>query len=350
MYNNYYIDTIVIKICRINGGVYVLENPQDLNLKDLEKELCSILGKEKEDWIKLYIDIENIQNKELWKPHYRSFSAWLKTFCIKNKFAEATIWNKKRAGEIYKNYMEHQLNQGKQVKPIENIKISYDTILKIGQISNGDYDKMEKWIDNISHGKKTVISLGEALRTYKVEMGRKVVEEREDNNGKSASGNSSITATDIVTILNNPLWLDEMDARNLQVKFFKSFLEKDVYRTCTEFPVVTTSAKSPRRMDVLVVENLTSKNVYKLFFHCIEIKVNEYDLRNDKKFGEYADFVDRMWLAVPIELVEIAKEVKFEGCGIIAIKDDKTTIVEKAELLQPQSKESLMNTLLLKFI
>lgn len=262
----------MIKICRINGGVYVLENPQDLNLKDLEKELCSILGKEKEDWIKLYIDIENIQNKELWKPHYRSFSAWLKTFCIKNKFAEATIWNKKRAGEIYKNYMEYQLNQGKQVKPIENIKMSYDTILKIEKISNGDYDKMEKWIDNISRGKETVISLGEALRTYKVEMGRKVV------------------------------------------------------------------------------ENLTSKNVYKLFFHCIEIKVNEYDLRNDKKFGEYADFVDRMWLAVPIELVEIAKEVKFEGCGIIAIKDDKTTIVEKAGLLQPQSKESLMNTLLLKFI
>ncbi|TLQ50348.1 MmcB family DNA repair protein [Lacticaseibacillus casei] len=70
------------------------------------------------------------------------------------------------------------------------------------------------------------------------------------------------------------------------------------YHTYAQFPVVVPTTRQARRIDVLTVENHTT-DPREVSLHCIEIKVSPEDLHNDHKYGEYADFVDYMWIAIP---------------------------------------------------
>ena len=70
----------------------------------------------------------------------------------------------------------------------------------------------------------------------------------------------------------------------------------------------------------------------------------------DTKYTEYADFVDYMWLAIPVELELVAKDNVFNDCGIIVIKDNKATIVKKAAKLSADRKIDTLTNIALKLI
>jgi hypothetical protein len=55
-----------------------------------------------------------------------------------------------------------------------------------------------------------------------------------------------------------------------------------------------------------------------LILHGIEIKVSESDLQKDSKYTEYKDFVNYLWLAVPVELKLLAKNNVPKGTGVIS--------------------------------
>lgn len=316
-------------------------------LETLEKKLTTIIKKDKKNWVNLYLMLDNIQTNELWKPAYKSFTAWLKTFCINNKIAESIIWREKKAGKVYNAYAQYQLSQGKEVIPIEKANIGVESLVLIDEISKGDAFKRNNLIEQTLNSRNTVKDLREIARVSRAEKKITAIKNKQKLNTDIISG---ITASDVVCILNNPKWLDELNPRDKKVKLFKSFVEKDRYKVYTEFPVISAGTKGMRRIDALIVENLTSIYTWKLVFHGIEIKVNKYDLIKDKKYTEYADFVDYMWLAVPDDLIEIAEENKFDKCGIINIKDSKAIIISKADLLKPLLKPEMMNTLILKLL
>ena len=149
-----------------------------------------------------------------------------------------------------------------------------------------------------------------------------------------------------MSVLCEPNWLGVKQER----KYFKTSFEQDKYRVFTEFPVFVGTSRKSRRMDMLVSENITSENVWDLNLHCVEIKVSKGDLLGDTKYTEYADFVDYMWLAIPVELELVAKDNVFNDCGIIVIKDNKATIVKKAAKLSADRKIDTLTNIALKLI
>ena len=117
----------------------------------------------------------------------------------------------------------------------------------------------------------------------------------------------------------------------------------------TRFPVFSGTTRHSRRIDALVCENLTEER-WKLNLHAVEIKVSKSDLLNDYKYTEYADFTDFIWLAIPQELVEVAKETKLGNCGILVIKNGKVEVVEQAKRLDAIRKEECLSRLALKLL
>ena len=322
------------------------------SLKKIEKELSTLIDIDKKNWTHFYILLKKVEDNKLWEGKHKSYTQWVKDFCIKTKTHESIIWNRKKAGKVYESYAEVQKNKGIEVEPIENINVSADSLVILDKINKYDKEVASNLVDKVINKEITKKDLREVYKSIRPNVENisrnphiKTVEvvENKDNN----IVNNKVNANEIVSTLCNIEWLSK---DKIQRKYFKSSFEQNKYRAFTEFPIFTGTSRKSRRMDMLICENVRSENVWELNLHCIEIKVNKSDLVNDKKYTEYSEFVDYMWLAIPEELYDIARKNKFKQCGIIVVENGKAAIRQEAKRLKPLRKIDTLNNIALKLI
>lgn len=312
----------------------------------IENELTSLLNRDKKNWTRFYLLIKEVEEQELWKEKYRSFTQWVKEFSVKTKTHESIIWNRKKAGQVYMTYVERQQGKGIKVVPIQEATVSADSLVLLDKIKKYNPNKCAELTERVMNNGISKKELREVYKSIRPMLNKisnnphiKVVEDNERE--------SSITALDIVTALCQYEWLGVPMER----QYFKSSFIRNKYRTFTEFPVYTGTTKYSRRIDVLICENLRAANPWEVNLHGVEIKISKQDLLHDQKYTEYVEFVDYMWLAVPEELVEEAKNNKFLDCGVISvIKNEEkieVKIIQEARRLDAiRRKETLENLIL----
>lgn len=152
------------------------------------------------------------------------------------------------------------------------------------------------------------------------QINKDTLEDLENNNSDNLDIEEEIkenvTATKIVNALSEPSWLGVAKEK----KYFAGAYERDKYKALTEFPVYTGTTKHSRRIDVLIAENLRVENHYSLNLHGIEIKVSKSDFEKDKKYTEYADYVNFLWIAIPKNLIECVEDNAPADVGIVYLK------------------------------
>lgn len=321
-----------------------------LNIKELEKELVSIVNYDKQSWTQFYLIMKDIEEKELWKElGERSFTSWVKNFCIRNKVHESIIWNRKKAGKVYESYQKIKEKQGEQVPTIEDSKVSVETLVLLDKINNKAPELAAELTDKAINKEMSREDLRNAYKAVRGNFNSKDNEYKsKDNYDKDTKQEEKniVTAGLIVSALNNSNWLGIEKVK----KHFKTSFEQNKYKCFTEFPLYTGTSKKSRRVDVLIAENLT-KEAWELNLHGIEIKVSKSDLLGDTKYSEYAEYIDYMWLAIPEHLLNTAKETKFNKCGIIVIdKNSNIKIIEKAIKLDSSMKKDTLTSLALKLL
>lgn len=315
----------------------------------IENELTSLLNRDKKNWTRFYLLIKEVEEQELWKEKYRSFTQWVKEFSVKTKTHESIIWNRKKAGQVYMNYVERQQEKGIEVVPIQEATVSADSLVLLDKIKKYNPNKCAELTERVMNNGISKKELREVYKSVRPKLDKisnnphiKVVE---DNTRES-----DITALDTVTALCNHEWLGV----EMERQYFKSSFIRNKYRTFTEFPVYTGTTRHSRRIDVLICENLRAVNPWEVNLHGVEIKISKQDLLHDQKYTEYADFVDYMWLAVPEELVEEAKNNKFLDCGIVSIIKNKekieVNIIQEPKRLECIRRKETLENLILRLI
>lgn len=323
------------------------------NLINIEKELSTLIELDKKNWTHFYVLLKKVEEHELWKSKYQSFTQWVKEFCITTKTHESIIWNRKKAGKVYDSYQKIQEAKGIKVAPIENIKVSADSLVLLDKINKYSEDVASNLVDKVLNKEITKKDLREVYKSIRPDQPStnphiKALD-RSSITLDILKGNIDdikVTASQIVSTLCSIEWLGKKKER----KYFKTSFEQDKYRTFTEFPIFTGSSKKSRRMDMLICENMTTENNWELNLHCVEIKVSKSDLLNDTKYTEYAPFVDYMWLAVPSELIDAAINNKFKDCGIISIGNNKASIIHKANKIDSYRRIETLTNISLKLI
>lgn len=329
-------------------------------LNNIEKELNELVEKDRQNWSSFYLLLKKVEEGKLWEGMYKSFTAWIKHFANTNKIQESVLWNRKKAGEIYQNYYARKLQKQEKVADIQVVDIAQDSLILIEKIARKDEELQQELIDKAINKELKKKDLQEAYRIVKAkkyaekqlkeELKREdiSVEDKEkiEENIKELKM-SGLTALDIVEALKSHTWLHKETKERR--KIFKDFYEQDKYKMFTEFPVYVGTTRNSRRIDALVCENLTEER-WKLNLHAIEIKVSKSDLINDCKYTEYAEFTDFIWLAIPEELIEVAKETKLNKCGILVIKDNKVQVIEHAQRLDAIRREECLSRLALKLL
>lgn len=333
----------------------------------IEKELKQLVEQDKNSWARFYLLMKKVEDQQLYKElKLNSFTAWVKDFAMKNKIHESVIWNKKKAGKVYESYMKTKQEQGVEVAPIEQANVGVDSLVLLDKISKKNADLGAELTEKAVNKEITRADLRNAYKTIRGDLKKdtvvknpiKVIEDdnklHDENNNNiinniensEKDNTDNVTATNIVMALNNHNWLGEKEV----VKGFKGRFIERKYKAFTEFPVYPGTTKKSRRIDVLIAENISIDEHYKLELHGIEIKVSKSDFLNDKKYTEYAEFVDKLWIAVPKGLAAVCKKNTPKNIGIMYLEDGEIKVKRQAQELNPENKQEALTTLALKLL
>ena len=277
------------------------------NIAEIEKELEGLLSTDKKSWVRIYELMEIVDREKLYEENFKSYTGWVNAFADKAKVHVSLLWNRKKAGKVYSAYEERAKEKGQSVPTIEEVRVSADNFNLIEKIAGNNTKIADELIDKVIQGEMKRTDLKNAWSTVKANreaVGKKSVRVNAYDKDDIKVESEKITATDIVLALSNKNWMDEED-------IFYCRYAQEKYKLMTEFAVPTGTSRHARRMDALILENLTvetDKN-YNLHLHAIEIKVNKHDLVSDHKMQEYIEYADYFWLVVPEHLETVAKDI-----------------------------------------
>lgn len=322
-------------------------------LDNIEVKLIELAEIDKKNWTQFYLLLKRVEDEQLWKDEYKSFTQWVKGFSVKSKVHETVIWSRKKAGRVYESYARVQQQKGIEVQPIEKISVSADSLVLLDKINKYNEHAASDLVDKVLNKQITKKDLREVYRSIRPSVIsnnphiKKVIDASRLPDDEVEVPTETITATKIVSSLCNSEWLGKKRER----KFFKSAYENNKYSVFTEFPVFTGTSRKSRRIDMLIAENMTTNNVWELNLHGIEIKVSKGDLIGDNKYSEYVEFIDFMWLAIPKDLIEIAEAYIFKGCGLLAIDSSGAVeVIHKAAKINSLRKQDTLTSIALKLI
>lgn len=326
-----------------------------MELKEIEQELGKILQTDRQNWVTIYDLMCQVEQGKLWQGVHHSFTAWVRFLANTNHVHESLLWKRKKEGEIYKEYESRAKQKNKIVPKMQDLKVSPDNLELIDKIAQSNDSVKDNLIDKLLNNdikRRDLKNAWQTVREQKQAKNQKAVKVNSHDKIKQTSKakqvyQTTLKAIDIVLALNNPDWLDS----DFNITRYSSKYNKKVYSEFTEFAVYTGSSRYSRRIDVMIIENMTAATNYELNLHGIEIKVSKNDLLKDKKMGEYTEYCDYFWLAIPESLLEEAKEIILPNWGIIIVKEtQQAKIYQVAKKNDAIFKKESLTTALLKVL
>lgn len=343
------------------------------NLKTIETEISVILKDSMKSWIDLYLLLEEVREGKLYEPEHRSFTAFVRHTADINGVHESILWQRSKAGKVYRRYQQIKEQQGTNAKAIEELreaKVSPETLELCQKIAKDDNEVFANLIEKAVAGEVTRDSLRQAYTTMRDKQITEAIEhsrshrndtegdsnikgtngmakDEKELTGQNKSQNTSqneqkdpLKTAEISLALDSKDWIrkfakilgtDEIDDNDIY-NFSRS--GTGIFRTLNEFPVTSLTTRYDRKVDKAVFETITLAGhflrTYQICTHQIEIKVSKTDLMKDNKMQDYAQSFDFSWLCVPVELKDEALKVKPERFGLLIYDFDKKTLaIEK---------------------
>lgn len=288
-------------------------------------EISEIMQNGTSRWVELYSIVQDIEAKELYKPAYRSVTAWARTLAKKNGFALREFWRITKAGTMYTEYAARQAKKGRSVPALTEIRpghqknapsISPRNFETVQKIAAGDEQLEDQLIDGMLAGNIKSKELNELWKTRKA-SGAQIRKTRHEAFEKphplterELTESGGLTAADLVlAIQTNPGWLPDMPKK---------------YRVFAEFPVPSGQTDLTETIDALAVD---MRGTGQIRLHAIRINTHVSDLQEDEQIQRYADSADYLWIAVPdtpamVRAAEDRADERHTGmspCGILAV-------------------------------
>ncbi len=288
-------------------------------------EIGEIMQNGTSRWVDLYSIVQDIEAKELYKPVYRSVTAWARALAKENGFALREFWRITKAGTMYTEYAARQAGKGRAVPALTEIRpghqkhapsISPRNFETVQKIAAGDEQLEDQLIGGMLAGTIKAKELNELWKTRKA-SGAQIRKTRHEAFEKprplterELTESGGLTAADLVlAIQTNSGWLPDIPEK---------------YRVFAEFPVPAGQTGPAGTIDALAVD---MRGTSQIRLHAIRIKSRVSDLKEDKQIQRYADSADYLWIAVPDTpaMLRAAEsrtdelENSIPSCGILAV-------------------------------
>lgn len=336
------------------------------DLRQIEAELTDVLDKEKRNWTKIYELMSRVEQEKLYeqKENCKSFTQWVNMLAKDLHVHASGLWAKLKAGRTYAAYAERAEKRGMIAQRAEDVAVSVDTINLCATIAGKSVERQDSLLDRAIRGELSRQDLREAARAKSAESARKYEkglfnsEKKEEvqkaQNKQNPEEQQGITAADIIVALKSSSWIEYVE---------KSF-ERDEYITkvrklYAEFPVYTGTSRSARRMDAVILENISARERDEIVIRGVEIKVSVSDLMHDEKMTEYTDFCDLFYIAIPAgddELKKAVQAVMLPEWGLIEVSEGEENVYNyvaevtiPAKKIQGVLRDRTLSTALIRF-
>ena len=264
-------------------------------LNEIEGQLSQYLAADKKNWIHTYLLMSEVQDKELYAAQYHSYTKWVNHLADSLSIHVSTLWARLKAGKNYAEYATRATEQGRTVPKITEIDVSPDSLNLCAKVAGKNAGEMDKLVDQVLAGDLTRENLRQAAKARKA-AGEFVARSRFDcvQAKDRTEMEEKITAADIILALQSSSWLFSQSTDNPiwekvitdPRKSVKKTYIKEKYRVFEEFPVNSGTSRHSRRLDALIVENISvparADNPVNLIG--VEIKVDVNDRRTPAKY------------------------------------------------------------------
>ena len=325
-----------------------------MDIVDIELQLKELVHSDQKSWVKIYELMQAVDDDKLYKNDYRSYTAWVNSFAERAGCHVSLLWNRKKAGKFYNEYFKRHTKvetSDSSPIPLKDIDVSPETIILVEKVAGTNQEVADDLLEKVLKGelgRKELSNAWGIVKAERAERGEKVYRKNsydklssDSENVKQPENEKSITAVDIVLAFKSNDWLN---------RFEKEYCSEK-YRLMTEFAVDSGVTRHARRMDILVLETISTKNRNDIALHGIEIKVSKQDLLADKKMAEYTYFCDYFWLAVPDNLVSCALEVVSDSWGIISVSEERSLkVIKSSSKCDAVFRDKTINYALLKLL
>lgn len=324
-----------------------------LSLDEIEQEISGFVKLDKRNWTRIYRLMDEVDKGQLYKQRKDTptFTSWVNSLAEKLEVHVSLLWARRKAGKNYAEYAKRAEQQGRQVRALDDLSVSPDSINLCEKVAGKNAVEMDRLIDKVIAGDLTRDDLRAAAKAKRAaanEAGGHIMAtsrhdriEAEDRTGTE----DKITAADIIMALRRSEWLQAVRTD----KYFKH-----VYHCFPEFSLDTGSTRHSRRVDALIAETVTASDRDEVILRGIEIKVDQHDLEEDQKMAEYTDFCDYFYLAIPegnAEMLAAAKNLIRPSWGILTVSKEGCISVEKEpERLKAVFREKTLSTCVIKLM
>lgn len=115
-------------------------------LAAVQEELHELLGAGGRTWVRVYELISRVSREQLYKPDYKSFSAWIKAEAKREGVAESILWHRKSAGDFYNAWASNRENVPTLAA---GDKLSEDNLNLVRKITKANPDRGNELMEKI---------------------------------------------------------------------------------------------------------------------------------------------------------------------------------------------------------
>lgn len=329
-------------------------------LSKIEGQLADAWKQEVKLWVQTYLLMRHVEDEQLYEAKgYASYTAWVTTLATKILGVHPSLlWKRLKAGRAYAahilreasaadsdadaNVMNEQQKHELVEKRLTETNLSPDSLVYIDKIAKGHPEMADELIEKAESGELHNSDLRDAWKKAKEEQAEKRAERALKKASEKASasldddvdGNdeANTSTTDIHVPPNKAqhIVVALKDGHGLWMQKLYRYSEKQetpqetpTFGLLTEFPIYPPETRQARRIDALIAENYSvDAHVHdEVVLHGIEIKVSKSDLLHDEKMGDYALYVDKMWVAIPNEkeIVSAARDYIANDWGLLLV-------------------------------
>lgn len=377
----------------------IIKGRQVKSVAQAEQKIQKLLGTNEANWKDVAKIAIEVQEQELFKDKYKSFTAWVNSIAKKCDRQPSLIWRYIKAGKVYLDSVESE-----DIDDIDRAEAAPEVLVNLEKVQrHAPLEIFNDLKDKVLRGKVTVNESREIEQQYRPERKPKIIPELPsieidpqlpsveiDTQLPSVEVNSQLPSVEInpqllsievgsvaegfntvqshvqegldklksVMTPNTPL--ADRIANNLSITLADWSKKCAAMRYPPKFSQAHTEVRVSHnrkrlRLDLVGVVRWSFKKPKDVFG--VEIKSSLSDMKSDRKWENYLNFCDYFCFAIPREDTELWKAIENKtdsDIGILAIDFDsepqaggvyKVEILRKPKRLEGSSKFLIYETL-----
>lgn len=111
-------------------------------IEEVQAELHDLLGAGGRTWVRVYELLDHVAKMKLFRPAYRSFSAWVRAEAEREGVAESLLWHRKSAGDFYCGWADGREGAPKLAEGSHLSEDNLNLVRKIAKIDGARGDEL----------------------------------------------------------------------------------------------------------------------------------------------------------------------------------------------------------------